>query len=111
MSSEEFMKKNFVCHSTGLVGPHPQDGKMLRFTKRELRCVPDHGWEKEPDPKYAMKVVGQLGLDREDAKTALTPGVHEKRPYLGTEEEDEMDQRCRGRSARTTAARAEWRSS
>lgn len=67
--------ENFVGTDTGNASADPRDAKELKFIKREIRVVPEEGWEYEADRKHAKNLVNNLGLARSDAKAAPTPGV------------------------------------
>ena len=86
----EEMKKSFVCKVKFLILLHEEDDKEAKFLKRTIR-VTAKGWEYEADVKHVKALIERYQLDTNDAKTALTPGIHEKHEEVAFETEEERD--------------------
>ena len=64
----------YELKSDGLLGPDPDDAKLVRSLNKLIRFLPGVGIEIEADPRHGEIVVGELGLE-EGSKGASTPGA------------------------------------
>ena len=64
----------YELKSDGVLGPDPDDAKLVRSLNKLIRFLPGVGIEIEADPRHGEIVVGELGLE-ESSKGASTPGA------------------------------------
>ena len=76
MWAEKIVNARIKMKCTGLLGPDPGDDKEVSCLNRILRWGLDHDHiEWEADPRHASITIEQMGLNAENSKGVVTPGV------------------------------------